>query len=49
MIEMEVFMEKGINLNLSKSLIDFDELLGLSVQGVSAKEFSLQIDQPVIV
>ena len=35
-------MEKGINLNLSKSLIDFDKLPGLSVQAVSAKKFSLQ-------
>jgi len=35
-------MEKGINLNLSKSLIDFDELLGLSVQAISTKKFSLR-------
>ena len=35
-------MEEGINLNLSKSLIDFDELLGLSVQAISTKKFSLR-------
>jgi len=35
-------MEKGINLNLSKSLIDFDELLGLSVKEISSKKLSLQ-------